>query len=86
MLKDGNYNSATYKALTSILLCIYENGYATVSILHDYIGGARVTVVRHTSLLKRLNLIRYEGSRKKGHYALTEKGKEFMDGLSQKRG
>ena len=77
MLSGERFNRATYRALTGILLCLFENKTATVSMLHEYIGGARVTVVRHTALLKRVGLIRYEGSRKKGHYALTDNGREL---------
>ena len=78
ILKDGNYNKATYRAISGILLAMWENGTANVSLLNEYIGGARVTIVRHTGMLKKLGLMVYEGSRKKGHYALTEKGKQLL--------
>jgi hypothetical protein len=81
MLKDGNYNKATFRALTGIMLCLFENKTANVSLLHEYIGGSRVTVVRHTALLKKMDLLRYEGSRKKGHYALTDNGKNLLTRL-----
>ena len=81
MLTGQGFNRATYRALTGILLCLYENKTATVSSLHEYIGGSRVTIVRHTSLLKKLGYVKYEGSRKKGNYVLTEQGKAFLSSL-----
>jgi hypothetical protein len=81
-LKDDGFNKATFRALTGILLCLFENGTATVSNLNEYIGGSRVTVVRHTAFLKKLKLLTYEGSRKKGHYALTAQGKALYERLA----
>jgi len=81
MLHDESYNKATYRALSGILLCLFENKTATVSNLHEYIGGSRVTVVRHTAALKKMKLLTYEGSRKKGHYALTPQGNHLYDRL-----
>ena len=81
MLKGERYNKATFRALTGIMLCLFENKNATVTMLHEYIGGARVTVVRHTASLKRMGLIRYEGSRKRGHYAMTDKGRSLFNDL-----
>jgi hypothetical protein len=76
---EEGFNKATFRALTGILLCLFENGTATVSTLNEYIGGSRVTIVRHTGFLKKAELITYEGSRKKGHYALTAKGRALYD-------
>jgi len=81
MLHDESYNKATYRALSGILLCLFENKTATVSTLHEYIGGSRVTVVRHTAALKKMKLITYEGSRKKGNYALTPQGNHLYERL-----
>ncbi len=81
MLHDESYNKATYRALSGILLCLFENKTATVATLHEYIGGSKVTVVRHTAALKKMKLITYEGSRKKGNYALTAQGNHLYDRL-----
>ena len=81
MLHDESYNKATYRALSGILLCLFENKTATVSTLHEYIGGSRVTVVRHTAALKKMKLLTYEGSRKKGNYALTPQGNHLYERL-----
>jgi hypothetical protein len=86
MLSQESFNRATYRALTGILLCLFENKTATVTMLHEYIGGSRVTVVRHTALLKRMNILRYEGSRKKGHYALTDNGRALLAQLRSEVG
>ncbi len=81
MLHDESYNKATYRALSGILLCLFQNKTATVSTLHEYIGGSKVTVVRHTATLKDMKLITYTGSRKKGHYELTPQGQHLYDRL-----
>ena len=81
MLKDEGFNKATFRALTGILLCLFENNTATVTTLHEFIGGSRVTVVRHTALLKKMKLLVYEGSRKKGNYALTPQGHHLYEKL-----
>ena len=81
MLHDETYNKATYRALSGILLCLFQNKTATVSTLHEYIGGSKVTVVRHTAALKKMKLITYEGSRKKGYYELTPQGQHLYDRL-----
>ena len=81
ILHDESYNKATYRALSGILLCLFENKTATVSTLHEYIGGSRVTVVRHTAALKKMKLLTYEGSRKKGNYALTPQGNHLYERL-----
>ena len=78
MLSGERFNRATYRAITGILLCLYENGKGNVNVLYDYVGGSRVTIVRHTALMKKLDLLRYEGSRKKGFYVLTDHGKEVV--------
>jgi hypothetical protein len=83
MLSGERFNRATYRALTGILLCLYENGKANVSTLYEYIGGSRVTIVRHTALMKKLDLLRYEGSRKKGHYVLTDKGRALVSQVAE---
>lgn len=82
MLSGERFNRATYRAITGILLCLYENGKANVNGLFDYVGGSRVTIVRHTALMKKLDLLRYEGSRKKGYYVLTDNGKALMDRIA----
>jgi DNA-binding transcriptional ArsR family regulator len=81
ILNEDGYNKATFRGLTGILLCMFENGTATVSNLHEYIGGSRVTVVRHTALLKKMKMLTYEGSRKKGYYALTAQGRHLQQRL-----
>ncbi len=81
LLHDESYNKATYRALSGILLCLFENKTATVATLHEYIGGSKVTVVRHTAALKKMKLITYEGSRKKGNYALTAQGNHLYERL-----
>jgi hypothetical protein len=86
LLRNGNYNKATYRAITGVLLCLHENGKANVNLLHEYIGGSRVTIVRHTSMLKKLGMLVYEGSRKKGQYVLTDKGQKFVKDVAAKAG
>lgn len=74
-----SFNKATLRSLTNVILVLREeNGKATLQRIHDNNGGAKVSIVRHTSLLKRFGLIDFEGSRKKGQYALTNKGKEII--------
>ncbi len=79
MLSGERFNRATYRAITGIMLCLYDNGKANVNGLFDYVGGSRVTIVRHTALMKKLDLLRYEGSRKKGHYVLTDHGRDVVE-------
>jgi hypothetical protein len=83
ILKSDNFNRATFRSLTGVLLCLYVNGTATVNDIYQWIGGSRVTIVRHTGQLKKMGLLIYAGSRKKGHYELTEAGKNVLSEVRQ---
>jgi hypothetical protein len=83
ILKGENFNRATYRSLTGVLLCLFVNGTATVNDIYQWIGGSRVTIVRHTGQLKKMGLLVYVGSRKKGHYELTDNGKALLNEVRQ---
>lgn len=83
ILRGDNFNRATFRALTGVLLCLYVNGSATVNDIYQWIGGSRVTIVRHTGQLKKMKLLVYVGSRKKGHYELTDEGKNVLAEVRQ---
>jgi hypothetical protein len=82
LLTGERFNRATYRAITGIMLCLFENGKGNVNTLFEYIGGSRVTIVRHTALMKKLDLLRYEGSRKKGAYVLTQNGMDVVNRIA----
>jgi hypothetical protein len=84
MLREENFNQPTFRALKAVMEYLLDNGEATVTDLHEYIGGARVSIIRYTALLKKLKLIQYEGSRRLGHYVVTDKGREKFSELITK--
>jgi len=55
-----------------------EYGFITRVIIENISKISPATAKRDISLLKKLDLIKFEGARKTGRYILTEKGKKMI--------
>ncbi|RLC08865.1 MAG: AAA family ATPase, partial [Deltaproteobacteria bacterium] len=64
--------------LVNELLYIKQNGFITSKIVENISNVSASSAKRDISLLKKLEIIKFEGSRKTGAYVLTAKGKEVM--------
>jgi hypothetical protein len=84
-ISEIQYNKSTIKGLTGVLLCLFDKGSATVSSLMEYIGGSAVTIIRYTSILKKMKLLLYLGSRKNGRYVLTTQGRALYMQITKSR-
>ena len=64
--------------LINELLYIKQNSFITSKIVENISNISASSAKRDISLLKKLEIIKFEGSRKTGAYVLTAKGKEVM--------
>ena len=64
--------------LINELVYIKQNGFVTSKIVENISNISASSAKRDISLLKKLEIIKFEGSRKTGAYVLTTKGKEVM--------
>ena len=64
--------------LINELLYIKQNSFITSKIVENISNISTSSAKRDISLLKKLEIIKFEGSRKTGAYVLTTKGKEVM--------
>ena len=81
---DDKINDKINDKIKSVLLKISELRIAKKKDLHDAIKVSMSTIDRILKQLisEDLNLIEYQGSRKKGGYVLTEKGKAFVKSIN----
>ena len=66
-----------------MLIHLYSSSQLGSADLFSKAGVGGVTGARYVSYLKKLGLICYTGARKKGHYHITQTGKEFLENKNQ---
>jgi predicted transcriptional regulator len=66
-----------------MLIHLYNSSPLGSADLFSKAGVGGVTGARYVSYLKKLGLICYTGARKKGHYHITQTGKEFLENKNQ---
>ena len=71
-------NEGVKARLAGELSYLLQNGSATRKMLEQLFGVSAATVERDISLLRRFDLIRFEGAPRKGRYVLTERGKSEL--------
>jgi predicted transcriptional regulator len=62
-----------------MLMHLYMNSSMRADELFNKTGVGGVTGARYVSALKKFELIRFTGARKKGYYEITRRGKEFIE-------
>jgi predicted transcriptional regulator len=72
-------NSPNIRKQMSMLANLYSKGKLKASDLFYHSGIGAVTGARYVATLKKAGLIEYTGARKKGHYSITKKGRDFVD-------
>ncbi len=78
-------NGPNLRKQVLMLVHLYTTTSLRASELFNLTGVGGVTGARYVSTLKKYFLIEYTGARKKGHYKITSKGKEFIENsLTQK--
>jgi DNA-binding PadR family transcriptional regulator len=78
VLVGEGVNEGVKARLAGELSYLLQNGSATRKMLEQLFGVSPATVERDISLLRRFDLIRFEGAPRKGRYVLTEKGKSEL--------
>ena len=75
---NGGVSERIKSRLVNELLYIKQNSFITSKIVESINNVSTSSAKRDISLLKKLGIIKFEGSRKTGAYVLTAKGKEVM--------
>lgn len=74
-------NERVKNRLMKELLHLIQNGFITIKIVEKLGKISNASAKRDISLLKKLGIIKFEGSRKIGRYVLKEKGKAIIEEL-----
>lgn len=72
-------NAPNLRKQVLMLIHLYNNKQLRASELFTLSGVGGVTGARYVSTLKKVDLINFTGARKKGHYEITQKGKDFIE-------
>ena len=72
-------NAPNLRKQVLMMLHLYNTKKLRAAELFNLSGVGGVTGARYVATLKKMGLITYTGARKKGHYEITAKGKEFVD-------
>ena len=72
-------NAPNLRKQILMLALLYSNKSLKASDLFYKSGIGAVTGARYVATLKKYGLIQYTGARKKGHYIITPKGKDFIE-------
>jgi type I restriction enzyme R subunit len=77
----GEMNEKVKNRLMKELLHLIQTGFITSKIVENIGQISNVSAKRDISILKKMGVIEFEGSRKIGRYVLTEKGKAIIEEL-----
>jgi len=77
----GEINEKVKNRLMKELLHLIQTGFITSKIVENIGQISNVSAKRDISILKKMGVIEFEGSRKIGRYVLTEKGKAIIEEL-----
>ena len=72
-------NGPNIRKQVQMLIHLYTIPSLRASDLFNRTGIGGVTGARYVSVLKKFHLIEYTGARKKGHYKITSKGRNFIE-------
>ncbi len=72
-------NAPNLRKQVLMLIHLYNNKQLRAAELFNMSGVGGVTGARYVSTLKKFGMINFTGARKKGHYIITAKGKEFVE-------
>ncbi|REJ80814.1 MAG: hypothetical protein DWQ44_04915 [Bacteroidetes bacterium] len=76
-------NAPNLRKQVLMMVHLYNNKSLRASDLFNLTGVGGVTGARYVSTLKKHGLIQYTGARKKGHYQITQSGRDFIEGKNQ---
>ena len=74
------HNNPNLRKQVLMLAYLYNTSSLCAADLFNKSGVGGVTGARYVSMLKKHELIRFKGARKKGSYEITSKGMKFMEG------
>jgi predicted transcriptional regulator len=78
-------NGPNVRKQVLMLVYLYTSKSLNASELFTSSGVGGVTGARYVSHLKKFEMIRYTGARKKGRYEITRKGMDFIEGVKSAR-
>jgi hypothetical protein len=73
------HNAPNLRKQVLMLVCLYKFPSLRAAELFDKSGVGGVTGARYVSTLKKFELIKFSGARKKGQYEITSKGRDFIE-------
>ena len=73
------HNEPNLRKQVLMLVYLYSMSSLRAADLFNHCGVGGVTGARYVSTLKKFELIRYNGARKKGNYEIMSKGVEFIE-------
>lgn len=76
------HNGPNLRKQVLMLAFLYKTKSLKAAELFGYCGVGGVTGARYVSSLKKFELIKFSGARKKGQYEITSKGIEFMENIA----
>jgi predicted transcriptional regulator len=74
-------NGPNVRKQVLMLIHLYSSNSLNANELFTVSGVGGVTGARYVSILKKYEMIRYTGARKKGRYEITRKGMDFIEGV-----
>jgi predicted transcriptional regulator len=77
-------NAPNLRRQMQMLIHLYENESLNSMDLFSKTGVNGVSGARYVGKLKKFNLIEYAGARKKGHYIITDAGRNFIESTFEK--
>jgi len=72
-------NEPNIRKQSLMMAHLYAKGNLSASDLFTHSGTGAVTGARYVATLKKFKMIEYTGARKKGHYRITPKGRQFVE-------
>ena len=72
-------NEPNIRKQSLMMAHLYAKGNLSASDLFTHSGTGAVTGARYVATLKKFKMIEYTGARKKGHYRITSKGRQFVE-------
>jgi ATP-dependent DNA helicase RecG len=76
-------NEGIKKRILQEVICLIQKSFITRRVIENLCKISTATAERDIVLLKKMELIKFEGSKKSGRYVLTEKGKKIREEMEK---